>query len=138
MSGDGRYHGQVSNYDPAINQQVYRLCLLGLTDAEIATYLGISRQTLDKWRGQFPEFGECINEGRDRADSRVAEKLYYRAIGFTHDGKYYPPEVTAQIFWLRNRQRRTGRWTNKDIDEPKDQTPTITIYENGSPDKPTK
>jgi len=63
--------------------------------------------------------------GKDEADNRVERSLYARATGYsydavkifhTKDGKiikvpyteHVPPDVTAQIYWLKN--RRPDRW----------------------------
>ena len=37
--------------------------------------------------------------------------LYKRACGYDHDGKHYPPDTTAAIFWLKN--RRSDEWRDK-------------------------
>ncbi len=63
-----------------------------------------------------------MHEGRAIADAGVARGLYQRAVGHEHkvertvwhlgkerpvsDTLYYPPDVRACIFWLRNRQPR--------------------------------
>ena len=39
------------------------------------------------------------------------QSLYNRTLGFTRNGKYYPPEVTACIFWLKN--RRPDKWRDR-------------------------
>jgi hypothetical protein len=60
-----------------------------------------------------------VREARALADGRVARCLYQRAVGHEHkvertlwhlgkerpvnDTLYYPPDVRACIFWLRNR-----------------------------------
>lgn len=61
------------------------------------------------------------------ADAEVADRLYQRALGYTHveddirvcDGviittpttRHYPPDTTACIFWLKN--RRPDLWRDK-------------------------
>ena len=66
-------------------------------------------------------------QGRDLADAAVIQKLYSRAMGFTKEIKkhvlyrgelreipmtlYYPPDIQACFFWLRNRRRRD--WQEK-------------------------
>ena len=37
--------------------------------------------------------------------------LYNKAMGFEHEGQFYPPDSTAMIFWLKNRQPK--RWRDK-------------------------
>src|SRR6516225_6395600 len=48
-----------------------------------------------------PPFFCC--RGKAPADERVVVSLYQRALGYDHNGKHYPPDVTACIFWLKNR-----------------------------------
>ncbi|PVE23654.1 hypothetical protein DC522_14480 [Microvirga sp. KLBC 81] len=61
----------------------------------------------------------------------MAERLYTKACGYTmqteklfcHEGEviraetltYYPPDTTACIFWLKNRQ--PGKWRDKRVEE---------------------
>ena len=102
--------------------------LLGATDAEIAEFFSVSEQTLNSWKKKFPQFLESLKKGKAVADSNVASKLYNRAIGYdckatkivTYEGKvtdqveyveHYPPDTTAAIFWLKNRQ--PGKWRDK-------------------------
>ena len=104
----------------------------GLTDQEIADELNISRTTLKKWRKLYPDFDQALLEGKDIADARVEEKLYQRAIGFDYEEsevqvdvntgkatrikrttKYVAPDVTACIFWLKNRRPKKWRDVSK-------------------------
>ena len=41
--------------------------------------------------------------GKAPANERVIVSLYHRALGFSRNGKYFPPDVTACIWWLKNR-----------------------------------
>jgi hypothetical protein len=79
--------------------------------------------TLNTWKQVHPEFLESMNRGKIIADE-VAEKLYHRACGYSHeavkifmpagaDGPVYapyterfPPDTMADTRWLGNRQRR--------------------------------
>lgn len=99
-----------------------RLCQLGGTNDELATFFEVSRSTIDEWLRVHPEFAEAVRKGRDIIDMAVADKLLSRAMGYTHEGKkyvlhrgeekelrhvvHYPPDVGACVFWLRNRRRR--------------------------------
>jgi hypothetical protein len=76
----------------------------------------------------------------------VIHKLYSRAMGFTKEIKkhvlyrgelreipmtlYYPPDIQACIFWLRNRRRRD--WQEKGKAAPRDDGPTISELEAAS------
>lgn len=123
--------GRPTDYKTEYNEQVYKLCLLGATDAELAGFFDISESTLNLWKKKHVEFSESIKKGKQVADATVAEKLYHRAIGYEHPEiitasyqgeitdekevtKHYPPDPVAAIFWLKNRQPQKWR-DNKDI-----------------------
>lgn len=103
--------------------QVYRLCLLGHTDKQLAKFFDISERTLNKWKKEYPEFMQSIKEGKDIADAEIVESLYNRAKGITlkkdvqvGNGKItlenqLPPDPTSMIFWLKNRQPE--KWRDK-------------------------
>lgn len=101
----------------------------GLTEAEIAAELDINPSTLTRWKQRYSELVDALNVSRDFVDSLVEDSLLKRALGYeyeetkmvaTQDGKTrrvekttrgIVPDVTAQIFWLKNRQ--PGRWRDK-------------------------
>ncbi|MCU7583617.1 terminase [Riemerella anatipestifer] len=120
-----------ANYHPA---QALKFCLAGLTDAQMANLFEITEGTLNNWKNEHPEFLESIKKGKEEADANVASTLYKRALGHKekrqvpikvkqydeHDRQiekvevvevedYYPPETSAQIFWLKNRQPKAWR-----------------------------
>lgn len=119
--------GRPTKYKEEYSDQAYKLCLLGATDADLADFFGIQESTLNLWKGKHPEFMESLKDGREVADAQVAKRLYNRAMGYEHEDthithhqgeiiktpirKYYPPDTTACIFWLKNRQR--GKWRDK-------------------------
>jgi len=119
--------GRPTKYKPEFNKQVYKLCLLGATDSEIAVFFCISESTLNNWKIDYPEFLESLRAGKDSADCAVAESLYQTAIS---------GNTTAQIFWLKNRRR--NEWRDKqEIDhtnggEPFE--PTRIVFEDASKD----
>jgi len=117
-----------SKYEEKYNEQVYKLCLLGATDVQIADFLDISESTFNEWKKLYPMLSEFIKKGKEIADATVAEKLYHRAIGYEHPEtitasfqgeitdmktvtKHYAPDPTAAIFWLKNRQSK--KWRDK-------------------------
>ena len=104
----------------------------GLTDAQIAQKIGISLSTYYEWQNKFPEFSEAIKKGKAPVDVQVENALLKRALGYDYEEviteveeigegrqkkhirkvtRHVPPEVAAQIFWLKN--RRPGRWRDK-------------------------
>lgn len=120
--------GRPSKYKEEYTEQAYKLCLLGATDKELADFFKIKESTLNLWKKAQPEFMESLNRGKDGADATVASKLYHRAIGYEHEDtqfatfqgeitdretyiKHYPPDTTAAIFWLKNRQ--SSKWRDK-------------------------
>lgn len=114
--------GRESKYSPDLPERAYRLALLGLTDLEIAHAIGINKDTIISFKNNFPEFKMALFKGRAEADSKVAQALYHRAIGYKHKEtichvidkeviqteviKYYPPDTAACKIWLRNRTRK--------------------------------
>ena len=119
--------GRPTKYKPEYKEQVYKLCLLGATDVDIANFFDISEATLNNWKIEHPDFLESIKNGKVHADATVAESLYKRANGYEHEDvdikmyegeiiktkliKHYPPDTTAGIFWLKN--RRPKDWRDK-------------------------
>lgn len=96
------------------------MTLLGATDKELAKAFDTTEQTINAWKKTQPEFLESLKRGKEQADAEIADKLFQRAKGYEHDDiyitqyqgrivkeriiKYYPPDTTAAIFWLKNRQ----------------------------------
>ena len=104
----------------------------GLTNEQIAQQIGINPDTLYTWIKRFPEISEALKKGKAVVDNMVENALLKRALGYevaevtegpleTAEGikyeeikrvtKHVPGDVTAQIFWLKN--RRPDRWRDK-------------------------
>lgn len=125
--------GRPSKLTPELTKIASDLASRGKTDAQIADVIGICPKTLDNWKGKYPEFLRSLKEAKQNADELVEASLYRRAIGYTHEEekifydprsgrvdrvsytKYYPPDTTACIFWLKNRQPQ--RWLEKSVIE---------------------
>lgn len=117
--------GRPSKYKPEYIDQAYKLCQLGATDVELADFFGVTEKTLNNWKDAHPEFLQSLNDSKEQADSRVVKSLYQRACGYEHPEdkifnnqgekmiiptvKHYPPDTTACIFWLKNRQKEDWR-----------------------------
>lgn len=87
-------------------------CLDGLIDKQIYKNMGISRTTFYKWKSENSEFADLLKRGKEIADREVENALFKSATGFIGpDDKYYPPNTTAQIFWLKNRKK--DDWKDK-------------------------
>jgi hypothetical protein len=76
----------------------------GAIEEEIADELHINHATLDNWKKKYPEFLGALKAGKDAIDDRVEDSLYRLAIGWNGAA----PNVTACIFWLKN--RRPSEW----------------------------
>lgn len=119
--------GRPTVYKPEYDRIAHGMALLGATDAEMADAFGVSEQTVNAWKKAHPTFLESLKSGKVSADANVASRLYQRALGYEHDDtdirvcdgaiamtpirKYYPPDTTAAIFWLKNRQ--PSKWRDK-------------------------
>lgn len=109
-------------YHPAWARSLSRR---GLTHEEVAREMGISEPTLRKWQREHAEFFSAIKETKSEADSQVEASLFRRAVGYEIEEvrvvgqpeaggtktlrvekvkKQVPPDVTAMIFWLKNRR----------------------------------
>jgi hypothetical protein len=140
-----------SLYKEEYTKLAYKLALLGSTDKELADIFEVAESTFSKWKVDFPELSEALKKGKDEADSMVVKSLFNRANGFHKEEteeimykgeivelkrkKYYPPDVTACIYWLKNRQR--DKWGDRKEDLLKDNlVPDIKIiYEPSKDDK---
>jgi len=100
----------------------------GLTEKQIADNLGISQDRLIDYKKKYLEFFEAIKKGKEIVDYKVENALLKRALGYTitikedkldKDGcvhslerdVHVPADTTAQIFWLKNRQKE--KWRDK-------------------------
>lgn len=119
--------GRPTKFDPEMLARVTRLCLLGLTDKQLAAALEISEATLNLWKAQHPEFSESMQAGKVDADAKVAAALYQRATGYEVEveelvgrGKdrrvvklkqYVASDASAAFRWLNCRQ--PNRWRDR-------------------------
>ncbi len=143
--------GQPTLYKAIYAEQAAKLATLGLTDVEIADFFKVSVRTVHRWKGAHPEFCHALKAGKDVADDRVERSLYARAVGYEHDEvdirvvdhqivqtvvrKFYPPETTACIFWLKNRRNQEWRADNPPAGEGADKLKLqVNIY-GGLPDE---
>lgn len=116
-----------SKYKPEHAKAAAKLCKLGATDAQLADFFEVAVSTIALWKVQHKEFSDAIKVPKAEADERVEQSLYRRAMGYEHDEvdirvvggelvktdirRYYPPDSTAMIFWLKN--RKPTEWRDK-------------------------
>lgn len=127
--------GRPSEFREEYCELARNYCLLGATDKDLATFFEKDEATINRWKKAHPQFREALKEGKARADAMVAQKLYSKAIGYSHiDTKFatfegqitdareyiknYAPDTVACIFWLKN--RRPDLWRDKqEVEETK-------------------
>lgn len=68
--------GRPTDYKEEYNEQAYKLCLLGATDANLADFFNVCEATINNWKNNHPSFLESIRAGKRIADSAVAESLF--------------------------------------------------------------
>lgn len=110
----------------------------GLSNEQIAKNMGISAKTLYEWQNKYSEFREALKNGKEVVDREVENTLLKRALGYKYTEvtqervvetdpetgepeeklvvtkqvtKEVVPDVTAQIFWLKN--RKPDKWRDK-------------------------
>lgn len=110
----------------------------GLSNEQIAHNMGVSAKTLCEWQNRFGEFRNAIKKGKEVVDREVENAMLKRALGYEYDEitqepvtdkdtgitemrvtkrvtKQVVPDVTAQIFWLKNRKPNEFR-DKRDVD----------------------
>lgn len=120
--------GRPTKYKEEYAEQAYKLCLLGHTDEELAQFFEVHVSTIYQWKIDYPEFSDAIKNGKEFADVEVVRSLYKRATGMSLKKQVVkgegaivevedeiPPDTTAMIFWLKNRQPK--KWRDKQVTE---------------------
>lgn len=136
--------GRPTKYKPEYAKIAKKMCELGATDFDIVEALGVARSTFYKWRLEHKAFSDALKTGKESADDRVESSLYRRAVGYEYDAvkifqfqgqevvvpytEIQHPDVTAAIFWLKN--RRPDQWrANPDGGNGDDKPITINIVD---------
>lgn len=96
----------------------------GLTDEEIAKNIGINRKTLYEWKKKYNPISNALKKGKTIYDVEAEQNLHKVGQGYYVEEvetyitetngvqtkrikktkKWVPPNVTALIFWLKNRK----------------------------------
>lgn len=123
----GNKGGRPTMYKDEYADQAYKLCLLGHTDAELATFFGVAESTINEWKLAHEEFSESVTRGKILADADVAVSFFKRATGYTYPAEkvfqyeggvvrasveaVVLPDPGAALNWLKNRQ--PDKWRDK-------------------------
>ena len=114
-----------SKYKEEFCGQATKLCRLGATDKQLSDFFSVTEKTLNLWKKKHPEFLQSLKVGKEESDNQVVRSLFERATGYSHPDthisnyqgkitvteivKHYPPDTTACIFWLKNRDKENWR-----------------------------
>ena len=105
----------------------------GLSEEQIAKNLGVAYSTFRVYKQKYPALSAVLKKGREVVDFEVEGALIKRALGYSYVEetkelvedeitgtaelkvvktvtKQVAPDVTAQIFWLKN--RKPEEWKN--------------------------
>ena len=123
--------GRKGVYDDRCPERAYELSKIGLTDKQLALAFGIHIDTIYTWKADHEDFLYAIIAGKEIHDNGVQKTLLQRAMGYeyeevsttkrkTKEGelitnitsttKHILPDVTAMIFWLKNRHK--AQWAD--------------------------
>lgn len=130
---------------------------MGWTDEEVAKRLGIAYSTFKVYKGKYEELSAALRAGADEANAEVENALFGRAVGMKttvkkpikvktveyENGKrvreeerieygeeevFVPPDVTADMFYLKNRM--PDRWgERKQAEDDERKTGVVLIPE---------
>ena len=99
----------------------------GVIDEDIAKKLGIVYSTLREYKKKYSALSAVLKKGKEVIDFEVENALLKRAKGYEYEEiktsiekgindkenkkvekttKHMPPDVTAQIYWLKNRKMK--------------------------------
>ena len=120
-----------TKYNKTFPAKVEAMAKKGMIDKNMAKSLGISEDTFYEYIKKYPEFSEALKRGKAPIDEEVQSSLLKRALGYSYkettksaktdvEGniigkeikevvKSVVPDVTAQIFWLKNRMPKEWR-----------------------------
>lgn len=129
----GRKNKYQTHVEPHL-KEIEHWCRDGMTEDEVRRRLGVAMSTFSKYKNEKTELSEALKRGKQEADYEVEDALFKRATGFTYEEvtqeaiwnpregrhelivskkvkKNQPPDTTAAIFWLKNRQ--PDKWRDK-------------------------
>lgn len=129
-----RMEGRPPLYRDEYAARATDLCLLGLTNEELADRFGVDLKSIERWLVDVPAFRGAVYAGREGADAEIARAMFSAARGYSHAEddikvvalgnnqgseivitptvKHYPPNYNMANLWMLNRQKR--RWPNRE------------------------
>lgn len=137
--------GRPTKYKPEYTQQAVKLSKIGATDAQIADFFEVNIDTITEWKKVHPEFSVALKEAKAQFDDVLVEQsLARRAQGFMRVKEVFnpegikeliqeevPPDTTACIFWLKNRQPQQWREKQEHEHTGKDGAPLMAVLNVG-------
>ena len=98
----------------------------GYTDKGIAEKMDIHVSTLYEWKNRYPELDDALKKGKEIIDNEAEEALIKSMLGYEYKEtkkyvdekgnrkveeytKHCQPNVTAIIWWLKNRRPESWR-----------------------------
>jgi hypothetical protein len=131
------------------SRQVYYLMRLGARQQDVAEFFGVSTSTVAIWAERNEDFKQAAREGAIMFGMKVAETLGQRALGYDYTetemaehldkygrvhklmkvtNRHMPPDVTAIIFYLKNRHRDAWADVNRvEVDASVEITQTLNM-----------
>ena len=130
----------------------------GLTDEQIAHNMNISCSTFYKYKNEYSEITESLKKGKEVVDYEVESSLLKKAFGYNakvlkhikvkkadyndegykvnereeivevYDEVHIPADVTAQIFWLKN--RKPDKWREKQQEAPNNENDHVILVDD--------
>lgn len=86
--------GRPDGYDKKHLKTITNLAIIGVTEADIAWYIGVDPATLRRWKKKYPEICAALKKGHGERNVRLTTALFTTA---TRRGN-----VAAQIFLAKN------------------------------------
>jgi hypothetical protein len=157
MSEEIQGQGRPTKYKPEYDNMAYLHCRkAGAKDSDLAELFNVAESTLNDWKLAHSSFRESLKKGKDEFDTDSVESaLLNRALGCkvretrisgggdddqapaaVETVKELPPDPTACIFWLKN--RNPERWRDKvEHEQSTDKPLSIEIVRATKPDENT-
>jgi len=120
----------ISKYKPEYCRQAYVASAGGFDRAHLGKLFDVSKDEIDDWLREYPEFAKAVLRGMDEYDTTQIEGALKKiALGYEYDEvtekfdedgdlvgrkivtKQVQPSIQAITLWLTNRNRL--RWSNR-------------------------